>query len=347
MRIGGKDFKTVLLLGAGASRGALRHVTLGRRRVKAPLNGDFFDVAKVYVQGRGEHSADYKRYKRLMKTFRRDLPFGRKPTMEEAFSSLFVAKDFPDIYTSGPGRRPQPGHRTEIEDFLRLAFGILTLLDKRASCTLYDEFVMQLTAGDTIITLNYDTLLDSALVRHGWDPSAGYCLGGGNSKVTWKRDASCQSVGLKNVRLLKLHGSVNWYVKGSFSNIRQVFDKKPVRVSQPRSNEMSGHIRQIIPPIYGKFFAHDHWRKLWGRSFRALCDSEAFVVIGCSLIDSDFHLRALISRAVTCRKQDSNLFRRALFVDRVTVRRKWRKALRGSFRARDECTTFERFVDRR
>jgi hypothetical protein len=52
--------------------------------------------------------------------------------MEEAFSLLYIAKDFPGIYKAGPGPRPDPGALPEIEDFLRLAFGILLVLDRNA-----------------------------------------------------------------------------------------------------------------------------------------------------------------------------------------------------------------------
>src|SRR5205814_4834106 len=130
---------------------------------------------------------------------------------------------------------------------------------------------------------------------------------------------------------LKLHGSVNWFVRGNFTRLDAAFAKKPVRVSAPRRNEIAGHIRQIIPPIYGKAFKHDHWRRLWDLAYRGLREAEVFVVIGCSLVDTDFHLRALVSRVAKWRKKQRSLFRSVVLVDsNLGVRRRWRRVLRGA-----------------
>ncbi len=103
--------------------------------------------------------------------------------------------------------------------------------------------------------------------------------------------------------MLKLHGSLNWWVPGSGATLANVFSKKPVIVSQPRTNNVSGKIRQIIPPIYGKYFAHQHWRKLWQSAFEALCEAELLVVVGCSIVDTDYHLQALLRRVSKERRQ--------------------------------------------
>jgi len=340
-----KDYKTAFLMGAGASRGAIGHVILNRKRLKPPLNGDFFQVADTYARAKGAGSADGKRLRRLRRVFKTDLPTKGMPTMEEAFSLLYIAKDFPGIYGTGPGRKPRAGERQEIEDFLRLAFGIFAALDQESEKgTAYDRLAKMLSPGDTIITLNYDTLMDSALVRRGWDPAVGYCLTGGKRKVQWAPQRKPPDANMAKVSLLKLHGSVNWYVRGSFGNLARVFDRKPSKVSAPRKNEMKGHIRQIIPPIYGKFFGHAQWQQLWTKAHGALLDADILVVIGCSLIDTDFHLRALLSRIGKSRKQHGQLFKRVFLVDRVTVRRKWAKALKGCFRACSDSSTFERFL---
>ena len=345
MVINGRNYKTAFILGAGATRGALKHVLVNRKRIKPPLNADFFEVAKAYANAKGEGSADKQRLTRLMRVFKDEIPFKGMPTMEEAFSLLYIAKDFPDIYKTGPGKKPAAGNRKEIEDFLRLTFDILRVLDSETnSNTRYDTLANKLGSDDTIISLNYDTLLDSALVRHGWDPRNGYGLPGGKEKIKWLPVAVDDQPDLSRVRLLKVHGSVNWFVRGSYANLAKAFASKPVLVTSPRKNEKQGYIRQIVPPIYGKIFEHDHWRTLWTQGFKELCTAEILVVVGCSLIDTDFHLRALISRVVKYRKKADNKFRSAIFVAGTTTRRKWQKALKGSYQTTRGYPRFDQFL---
>jgi len=345
MKTGDRNFRTVLFLGAGATRGALKHVLHNGKRVKPPLNGDFFKVADAYARGEGRRSAAQRRLNRLRATFRRDLPLKGLPTMEEAFSLLYVAKDFPDIYNRGKGRRRVAGVRKEIDDFLHLLFPVLSMLDRsNHAANGYDRLATGLRKGDTILTLNYDTLLDSALHRRGWDPTKGYGVSLTRRNVAWSKQALPEDQSAMQVNLIKLHGSMNWFVRGSTSNLNKVFSSKPVRITQPRINEISGHIRQIAPPIYAKIFEHKHWQTLWTQAFKALCDAEVIVVVGCSLVDTDFHLRALFSQVARTRKEKSEKFKHAYFVDRTKIRRKWMAVLKGSYARSYSYSSFEKLL---
>ncbi len=346
----GKDRKTVFILGAGATRGALSHVVVNRKRLRPPLNRDFFSVVETFVRANPDKDGFRTRYERIRQAFQDEFPTrGRWPIgMEEAFSLLYVSKDFPEIYGTGQGRRRQAGSRIEIEDFLRLTFAILATIEANSkSKTLYDGLVSKLGPEDCLITLNYDTLLDSALVRSGWDPNMGYGLRGGARKVRWRMEKPPSSAQLRDVRLLKLHGSLNWYVRGSFRDLSAVFQKKPSEVliaERPRTNETNGFIRQIVPPIYGKFFGHDHWQVLWDNAHKSLVEAEIVIVIGCSLIDSDFHLNGMIGHAVAVRKRRRNGLKAVIIVNQTKTRRKWLRLLKGSFAEKEEFKTFAAFA---
>jgi len=268
--------------------------------------------------------------------------------MEEAFSLLFVSKDFPDIYVRR-GRRRAAGTRREIEDFLRLTFGILSAIELEVDAdNLYARLASMLENGDTVLTLNYDTLLDSALVNAGWDPAHGYGLIGSSKKVKWRRPQPTKSERLRGVKLLKLHGSLNWYVRGSFSKLARVFERGPNQViisERPRTNESKRLVRQIVPPVYGKFFGHKHWRTLWTAAHEALREAEVIVVIGCSLVDTDFHLSGMLSHAISRRKHDHNPFRTAIVVDKsLNVRRKWLNLLTGCSTRKAHINSFAHFA---
>lgn len=346
----GKSRRTVFILGAGATRGAFSHVTVNRKRIRAPLNGDFFKVVESFVRAHGNAGVFHTRYTRVRRVFREEFPTkGHWPIpMEEAFSLLYVSKDFPEIYVRR-GRRREAGARKEIEDFLRLTYGILSAIETEvAHPNLYSRLVSHLQPHDTLLTLNYDTLLDSALVDAGWNPSKGYGLIGGDKKVEWRRQKPEPSPTLEGVRLLKLHGSLNWYVRGSFGKLSRVFEAKPSKVivsERPRTNEIDGLVRQIVPPIYGKFFAHDHWRKLWSAAHEALLEADALVVIGCSLVDTDFHLTGMLSHAVKQRKSKRRPFSLVVTVDKTTVRRKWLSLLKGCRTSELQFRRFTQFAD--
>jgi hypothetical protein len=347
-----KSRKAVFILGAGATRGAVPHVVINRKRVKAPLNGDFFNVVETFARASGSDGGMNTRYRRLRKTLQNDFSTrGKWPLpMETAFSLLYVSKDFPEIYARGAGRRRKAGSRTEIEDFLRLTFGVLGAIEIGASeHSLYSKLVDRLESSDTIITLNYDTLLDGALIRSGWPPGGGYCLIGGQNKLKWKIQGPPLSSRLSGVKLLKLHGSLNWLVRGSYKNIHRVFDAKPNQVliyKTPNKNEKKNFLRQIIPPIYGKFFNHIHWRKLWDRAYREIITAQVIVVIGCSLVDTDFHLSGMFGRAISERKRQGHKFASAILVDRnLKVRRKWERLLKGNVARTVGYRSFAQFAD--
>jgi hypothetical protein len=138
---------------------------------------------------------------------------------------------------------------------------------------------------------------------------------------------------------------MNWFVRGGTLDLNKVFSSKPVRITQPRINDISKHIRQIAPPIYAKLFEHRHWQTLWTQAFKALCDAEIIAVIGCSLVDTDFHLRALFSQVAHTRKQMGNKFKRAAFADKTVIRRKWKTVLKGSYLQSYEYSSFEKLLD--
>lgn len=345
MIIRGKSKRTVFLLGAGATRGAVPHVLVRGKRVRPPLNSDFFDVAETLARARGEGSATARRLLRIKKIFKTELPAKWPPPMETAFSLLYTAKDFPEIYASGPGRKPTAGERRELNDFLTLLFDILFVLDKQSpDANGYDRLASVLESNDTLITLNYDTVLDSALVRRGWDPKTGYGLFGGPKKVKWKAPAVSSSE-MQSIRLLKLHGSLNWWVRGNASTLGNAFSSKPVFVSPPRSNDVAGMIRQIIPPIYGKVFGHPHWRRIWKAAFTALCEADQLVVVGCSIVDTDYHLQALLRRAVKERRKTSRRLDVSL-VDRARIRRRWQHVLKGAQANYETYSNLEIFLKR-
>ena len=327
----------MVVLGAGATRGALSAV--GSPRVAPPLNRDYFDILSNFVklpEGR-----KYKnRHNRLVHFI--DNEIGQKGiarlTMEEVFNVLFISKDLPDIFHKGRGRRRSTGFRREVRDFLSLLIRVFHFLQShsrpRDNVHHHEILCESLRPSDVIMTLNYDTVIDNILIAKGWNPSRGY---GFNARVTSDIAKPTNfSDNLKGVLLLKPHGSFNWFAKGSFKNLESVLEKRPVSkimISKlPRLYESTQQklVRFFIPPLYTKFFKNKFWSHLWWQTYDAAKKSDRLVIVGCSLIATDYHLRAILSKAMADRKKK---YKEIIIVDKSTD---VQKSLKSFFRGRSE-----------
>jgi hypothetical protein len=100
-------------------------------------------------------------------------------------------------------------------------------------------------------------------------------------------------------------------------------------------------VRFFIPPLYTKFFKNKFWSQLWIKTYTAAKKSDRIVIVGCSLIATDYHLRAILSKAMADRKKK---YKEIIIVDRST---EVQKNLKSFFRARSEtgCTVYPTFTD--
>lgn len=348
--------KTTIFLGAGATRGAVKGFQGGGVRISPPLNSDFLSIIKKFVSNQKDNSLNI-RLDRLVNFLHDEIGITKNrkpsPSMEEIFSLLYSSKDFPEIYKKRRGATPKSF--VQVDDFLILATRIFKEIENssksRKSKNLYDKLANYLENGDSIITINYDTLMDSALLKHGWDARSGYGLNNPSSKKFIGFSKSKKKTPGLSVELFKLHGSFNWFIKkGKDENLGVLFTKKPSLIYNPgnnRWNEKTNYLRQIIPPIYGKFFSHDFWQVLWKKAFESLLSCEYLVVIGCSLIPTDFHLNALFGRVKAIRKMQKRPFKKVIVIDRdrdKKPQKRFKDILRGSKNKFESLSTFDDFI---
>lgn len=322
MNFKNQSYKTTFILGAGATRGALRGIS--RPIVRAPLNSDFFKVAKRFVS-----CHEGKRYKncyaRLNRFIEEEMiPIKKKsPTMEEAFTVLFMSKDLPEVFRGSRGKIKKEGFRSEINDFFNLVVAIFRFIQEnmkhKNNFDHYSKLVSMLEEGDTVITLNYDTMIDNALTKLGWKPDKGYAFNA-SSKVNYKSVKPPRGIKrLKNVYLLKPHGSLNWFARGTITSLEMTLSTKSVSriemAEAPRLYNLrrGAYVRFFIPPLYTKFFNNKFWRDLWHKSYEKLKSCDCLVIIGCSLITTDYHLRAILSKVLKSRKKK---FKKIIIVDK-------------------------------
>ncbi|MBI4170121.1 MAG: SIR2 family protein [Candidatus Aenigmarchaeota archaeon] len=353
LRTGSK--RTLVILGAGATRGALSGV--GSPRVVPPLNRDFFKILNKFIVTT-EGVKFKKAYKRLFDFIDREIgPKGiPRPTMEEVFNVLFISKDLPEIFHKGRGRRRTAGFRKEVRDFLSLLIRVFHFLQARSKnrdgIRHHEMITKALEPSDTILTLNYDTIMDNTLVQRGWNPRTGY---GFQAQVKFETgirpDGFSQT--LRDVRLLKPHGSFNWYAKGKFNELESVLENRPVskivisRLPKLYEDNQQKLVRFFIPPLYTKFFKNKFWSKVWTLSYLAIRNAERIVIIGCSLIATDYHLRAIIAKAMF---DKGKRYEEILIVDPDKrdkgTHKSVQKSLKSFFRGRSDggCKTYDSFT---
>jgi hypothetical protein len=187
---------------------------------------------------------------------------------------------------------------------------------------LYIEFANNLTPRDTVLTFNYDTLLEDTLDAIGKP----YSL----TPEWWLsedvRNSGAQEYSPQYVDIIKLHGSVDWYDRNYHDEScryyneqgQDVPDQDPIFGLQPsiqieslargkvekgfgnyllarvfRVTNHRKHLHSLVnsydvvpfllPPAYDKILGHDPIRDLWQNMHRTLDAYSAIVVIGYSM----------------------------------------------------------------
>lgn len=269
-----------VILGAGASRGA----SFAAENVGGalpPLDADFF--AQLERLPRRSTSQ-----KNLLTFLARE--FGTDfRSMESVFSQLVAS----DEISSLPQRRRGPhlqAYSRAADQFLESLTELLQDTCADRECRFHETLARRLRAGDTVISFNYDCLVDSSLANYAtaygrWDALRGYgfpvTVGGQywGSRVDLPHQAN-------PIRLLKPHGSLNWQVSSAAGG--------PTTLSL-RQNPYEGSARgRIIPPIAQKEIAEESYRSVWAAARDALSEARALLVVGYSAADVDPVSQALI-----------------------------------------------------
>lgn len=154
-------------------------------------------------------------------------------------------------------------------------------------CEHHHWLVDQLEVGDTIISFNYDCLIDFSLKSRGgqakWNPSNGYgvpATAAEGATFWWTGDAPFESA--KSIRCLKLHGSLNWDTDSSKRTLKLL--------AYPY--ETSG-TQRIIPPIWDKRTKDWPFNAVWDLARDAISDAMAIVFIGYSMPATDVSSQVL------------------------------------------------------
>lgn len=210
------------------------------------------------------------------------------------------------------------------EDFINGIVGVLTDKTRLTNTTYINDFAKKLisfrsTSESTdpfaIISTNWDSLLDNSLesitikdfTRSSEDRKIfiDYC-----TFTQYFDDSNIPSnlikaKGFTNVKLLKPHGSINWFLCPSCNSLFIKFDIFPTTLDTNfckicKNNLNFEHFLKplIISPTFLKDFNNVHLKYIWWNAGFELIEATHIVFIGYSLPLSDFELRYLFARSI-------------------------------------------------
>ncbi len=175
------------------------------------------------------------------------------------------------------------------------------VLSTDAATWLYELLSVFHFQHPTVISLNYDTLLEAAVKTHPlWDGGTGRKIDPGdilqntppNPAYTETWDLGPAPLVQDTFRLIKLHGSLDWFWVGQdptgLSLLRRDSQSRfgsPASVATTRAQELQGREPFIVPPSTAKseYYRVPVLRLLWTQALEALREAKRVFLVGYSL----------------------------------------------------------------
>lgn len=202
--------------------------------------------------------------------------------------------------------------------------------DGNIKLDLSDDFIkkmkqlMALENNVSIISTNYDIILDNSLIRVCESCKYGFLL---RHNIHWNHNPEEKlkkvngqpsynynyqgkrvtgSINKGTIDLLKIHGSLNWFYCPKCNEIDiTILRKGTTDLAADQSRYIcanrdctSNYEPLIVTPTMLKVYDNDYIHQLWKESEQKIADSDELVFIGYSLPEADYHLRSMIVRGL-------------------------------------------------
>lgn len=306
----GIDKKALVILGAGASRGA--SCFEGATHLP-PLDTDFFARMELL-------QSQSARVRGVLEFLKEEFGAEYRPRMEEYFTQLEGLNTFHSSLNITPGPRVKR-YGVQLEQFIEVVAEYFGLIFREGSghqkCRYHEALADALNADDTVVSFNYDCLMDVALVdraQRSWNVLSGYGFAPTDGQDAWRAKYRGRGPMAKHsIRLLKLHGSLNWQRDPAGAVALRADPYEVV-------NRASG---EIVPPVWNKAISNDQiLSELWKSARAEFARGPVLVVIGYSVPETDQLSQALI-RVSASSRTDSNKLKALIVInpDRVARER--------------------------
>lgn len=267
----GGSRKTLVVLGAGASRGA--SFVTNQVGVLPPLDCDFFQqLSRMHTC---ESAA------RLLEFVRSEYGHESGLSMEVFFSEADYTDRFHEELSVDRGPKVKR-YQAALSDFY-VSLAQLLNVSTSSPCDYHERLASQLHAEDSIISFNYDCIVDSALRERAgrrWDPDRqGYGFQVTDGATQWSHSSRGRAP-QSSIRLLKMHGSANWNIESGSVSL----------LPHPAEDTLAN---RIIPPTWFKNLQISPFTEVWKRARLAVRSARIIVVVGYSVPPTDLFSRSL------------------------------------------------------
>ena len=224
-------------------------------------------------------------------------------TLEDYFTQLEFLAEAIKLSPTGKGGITASDLRDNRERLLAVVSMVLEVSTDAAirtagGCAHHQELVRHLKAKDTIISFNYDCVVDHALRQSAngiWGAKYGYTFPNPDRVVGhqfWDAQPPA-SASTRTIHLLKLHGSLNWQLPQA----TQPNDE--IKLKQRLHTQFGVPRFTIIPPVWNKAVADDpNFRALWSNAERAIRAAQHVAVVGFSFVPTDLPVESLFRVAL-------------------------------------------------
>lgn len=303
--------KNIIFLGAGASAAE-----------GAPMQSNLFKSYFSTIRNFSNNNIDRHLIKYFLDFWGIDVQNDRLdnvifPTFEEALGMLELAKNRQESFKGFFSGNVRNNIDQTIEDLIFLIAEILDLKLKDKN-VFHKKLIENLIKSDeikntTFISLNYDILIDNAIVLAHEYTDLDYGIDFVNYQFPndWHRPNMERSI-----KLLKVHGSLNWlYCPVCKKMVLTPGEKGATKlfyISKIRSRKLSyccrlcegNYVPVLIPPTYFKELSNPFLIQIWNMAEEELKECEKIIFCGYSMPDADIHIKYLIKRGLINRNID-------------------------------------------
>jgi hypothetical protein len=288
-----------LIFGAGSTRGGLEKVS----NPPPPVDIDFFDIANQ-LRGHGTPQLARNVLKSAWELYGKTSGI----SLEKYYRDIETRAAIGRFAKSANQPKDWDKRQRELEELIRRVY-IHTTCDtterpiKPRESEVHKKILKQLRRGDTVITFNYDLLVeesfDSAKL---WTPIDGYGDTARGKTFDWCR-RWLEARGFADftnskVLLLKLHGSLNW----TLYNNRTIRLKPRPYVVRTKSQKPAFDKISVLPPGWNKRIHTNPYKSFWREARLRLEKCKTLLILGYSLPETDLLAHALFAEVVRLRK---------------------------------------------